>query len=184
MLKLQDRPVAARYARALFAAASAHGEVEAVRRDLARLGQTLAVAPALNDALRHPRVPMEAKREVLSRVLGRFSPLLERFVGLLLEKKRWDALAEILPDFERLADDAGGILAVQAATPAPWTEEGAAKVRRALESAWGGPVSLKTSVREDLLGGIVLQVGDRVWDNSLKAQLERLREAWLAGAVR
>jgi F-type H+-transporting ATPase subunit delta len=108
---------------------------------------------------------------------------LDRFMGILLEKKRWDALREIPPVYERLANDAGGILAVQADTATSLTEEEITKVRRSLEKSWGGPVTLGTRVREDLLGGVVLRVGDQVWDNSLKGQLERLREVWLAGTL-
>lgn len=183
MLKLQDRPVAARYARALFDAAVKQKAVEPVRRELAQLSDVLAASPGLDDAMRHPRVTPTVKRDVLEKVFGRFSVVLDRFIGILLEKKRWDALREILPVYERLANDAGGILAVQAETATSLTEEETAKVRRSLEKSWGGPVSLQTRVREDLLGGVVLHVGDQVWDNSLKGQLERLREVWLAGSL-
>lgn len=183
MLKLQDRPVAARYARALFDAAQKEKAVESVRRELARLREVLAASPDLDDTLRHPRLPPSVKRDVLEKVFGRFSVVLDRFMGILLEKKRWDALREILPVYERLANDAGGILAVQADTATSLTEEEITKVRRSLEKSWGGPVTLGTRVREDLLGGVVLRVGDQVWDNSLKGQLERLREVWLAGTL-
>ena len=184
MLKLQDRPVAARYARALFAAASSQKAVEPVRRELAQLRAALAASPALDDALKHPRIAPEVKQQVIEKVFGRFSPVLNRFIGVLLEKKRWDALRDIFPVYERLADAAGGILSVRAETALPLGDDETAKVRRSLEKSWGGPVSLKTRVREDLLGGLVLHVGDLVLDNSLKGQLERLREVWLAGTSR
>jgi F-type H+-transporting ATPase subunit delta len=183
MLKLQDRPVAARYARALFAAAKAQGLVEPVRGDLARLNEVLVASPMLNVALRDPRVSPEAKRRVIESVFGRFSPVLERFIGILLEKKRWDAWREILPVYERLANEEGGILAVQVTTATGLTKEETAQVQRSLEKSWGGPVSLQSRVSESLLGGMVLQVGDRVWDNSLKEQMEHLREVWLAGTT-
>jgi hypothetical protein len=84
--------------------------------------------------------------------LRAFFRRVDRFIGILLEKKRWDALREILPVYERLANDAGGILAVQAETATSLTEEETAKVRRSLEKSWGGPVSLRTRVREDSVG--------------------------------
>lgn len=181
MLKLQDRPVAARYARALFSVALKQGAVEPIRRELAQLRDVLAASPDLEEALRHPRVTPDVKQAILQKVVGRFSPGLDRFIGVLLEKKRWDAFLEILPVYERLANTAGGILAVQADTAVGLTDEETTKVRLSLEKSWGGPVDLRTRVREDLLGGVVLHVGDQVWDNSLKGQLERLREVWLAG---
>jgi F-type H+-transporting ATPase subunit delta len=181
MLKLQDRPVAARYARALFAAAQSHRVVEPVRVALARLSDVLVASPALNGVLRDPRVTSEVKRDVIQRVFGDFSPVLDRFIGVLLEKKRWDALREIIPVYERLANEAGGILAVRVSTAVALAPEETIRVQRSLEKSWGGPVALRTQVREDLLGGVVLQVGDRVWDNSLKGQMEHLREVWLAG---
>jgi len=108
MLKLQDRPVAARYAHALFDAAAAQKKVEPVRRELAQLRDLLAATPALDDVLRHPRVPLDAKRAVLQKAVGSCSVIVERLIGILLEKKRWDAFREILPVYDRFADGAGG----------------------------------------------------------------------------
>jgi F-type H+-transporting ATPase subunit delta len=184
VLKLQDRPVAARYARALFSAAAGQKAVDAVRGELASLCAALDAVPSLESALRHPRLARADKMGLLQKALGRLSPVTERFVSLLLEKKRWDALRDIVPEYERLADAAGGVLLVRVETPRALAPDERDRLRRDLEKKWGGTVSLDARVREDLVGGAVFRVGDRVWDNSLKAQLERLRDAWLPGSAR
>lgn len=180
MLKLQDRPIIGRYARALFGAARDAQAVEPVRRDLTGLRDLLASTPDLARALRHPRLGVANKRALLRDVRPDLAPLVERFAALLFEKNRWEALPEIVPIFEALADAAAGVLVVQLSAPAALSSEETAGLRRVFERAHGGPVRLDARVDAGLLGGVALRVGDRVWDNSLKGQLERLRQT-LAG---
>ncbi len=184
MLKLQDRPVAARYAQALFSAAAGHQAVDGVRRELALVREALDAVPELDAALRHPRLARSDKTALLQKALGRLSPVSERFVSLLLEKKRWDALSDVVLEFERLADAASGVLSVRLETPQALPADERERIRRELEKKWGGAVALDARVRAELVGGAVFRVGDRVWDNSLKAQLERLGETWVQGSAR
>jgi len=64
--------------------------------------------------------------------------------------------------------------------PAPWTSAERERWQKTLESAHGGPVRVDARVDPALLGGTTIRVGDRVWDNSLRNQLERLRASLAA----
>lgn len=183
MLKLQDRSVVGRYAQALFGAAQKAQAVDEVRRDLGAFQDMLTQFPDLRVALRHPRLPSQTRRDLLALVGKAMSPLTVSFLTLLLQKKRWDALPEVAGIYNRLADQLARVLSVGVVSPAPLSSLEVDSVRRHLEKAWGNTVSLKASVDEKLLGGLVLRVGDRVWDNSLRGQLERLRERMLAGSA-
>ena len=173
MIKHQDRPIIGRYARALFAAARAQNAVDAARGDLGALLKIIADAPALAGALRHPRLPGPVKAEIVKKAGA--SPLVAAFAGLLFEKGRWDALADIAAAFDALADAAAGVLPVRVTAPAPLPAADAERWKKTLEAARRGPVRLDTRVDPGLLGGVTIRVGDRVWDNSLRNQLERLR---------
>lgn len=175
MLKPQDRPIIGRYARALFGAARAQNAVDAVRGDLGALRAILAATPALAEALRHPRLPGSAKAEIVKKAGA--SPLVAALAGLLFEKGRWDALPDIAAAFESLADVAAGVLPVRLTTPTPLVPAEAQRWTKTLAAVHRGTVRLDTRVDPGLLGGVTIRVGDRVWDNSLKNQLERLRES-------
>lgn len=175
MLKPQDRPIIGRYARALFEAARSQNTVDAVRADLGVLRSILAATPALAEALRHPRLPGAAKAEIVKKAGA--SPLVAALAGLLFEKGRWDALPDIAAAFESLADGAAGVLSVRLTTPAPLATDETQRWTKTLAAAHRGPVRLDARVDPDLLGGVAIRVGDRVWDNSLRNQLERLRES-------
>lgn len=178
VLKPQDRPIIGRYARALFAAARARKAVDAVRRDLTDLLKILVDTPALAEALRHPRLPGAVKAEIVGKAGA--APLLAAFAGLLFEKGRWDALPEIATTFDALADEAAGVLSVGVTAAAPWTAVERDRWQKTLETAHGGPVRVDARVDPALLGGTTIRVGDRVWDNSLRNQLERLRASLAA----
>jgi hypothetical protein len=100
--------VAARYARALFAAASSQKIVEPVRKELARLRDTLAASPALDDALRHPRVGPEAKQKVIEKVFGRFrannQTISGVYGGVVDGQESWEA---IKADIAKFAEEEG-----------------------------------------------------------------------------
>jgi F-type H+-transporting ATPase subunit delta len=82
-----------------------------------------------------------------------------------------------------LADEAARVLRARAASAFALTENEQEAIRRRLEKAWGGTVALEAVTEEALLGGLTLRVGDRVWDHSLRRQLDRLRDRLVDGAA-
>ncbi len=179
MLKLADRPVAGRYARALFEAARAAQAVEPARAELRSLADLLHRASALAAALHHPRVPPAVKSELVAAALGAPSALLRRLFTLLLEKKRLDALGDVVGRYEILADEACGVRAVRVAVAVALTAEQTAALKKKLENVLG-KVALKSEIDANLLSGMVVRMGDRLWDGSVAGQLARWKEDLLA----
>lgn len=175
MLKTADRPVAGRYARALFQAADGARSVDAVRGDLDRLTAAMAEVPVLAQALFHPRVPPAVKADLVAAALGTLSPVTDRFLKLLIEKKRLDGWTDIVRRFGQLADAARGVVAVEAVTAAPLASDQRAALETALGRAFGR-VALSARTDGALLGGLVVRVGDRLWDGSVAGQLARLKD--------
>jgi F-type H+-transporting ATPase subunit delta len=175
VLKAADRPVAGRYARALFQAADHAKTVDAVRRDLDRLTEVMAAVPSLANALFHPRVPAAAKGDLVTLALGTLSPITDRFLRLLIEKKRLDALVDIARRFVLLADAARGVVAVETSTAVPLTEAQRRALEKTLRQVFGDVV-ISARTEPSLLGGVVVRVGDQLWDGSVAGQLARLKE--------
>jgi F-type H+-transporting ATPase subunit delta len=170
-----------RYARALFSLASEENRVAGVREELRKLGAALEASPELRDVLLQPLHPASERRRVLGGVADKLaaSSLLKRFYSYLIDQRRLVAFAEIEAEFVRLADEAAGRSKAKVRTAQPLTADQQARLARALSARAGRSVELEVEVDEALVGGLVAQLGDTVYDGSLKTQLTQLRSSLL-----
>ncbi len=100
---------------------------------------------------------------------------------LLLEKGRLRYLASIAETFEYLANERRGRLKVAVASAAPLPGDDIERLKAELQEATGKTVLIETSVDPALIGGLVVRIGDRVLDGSIKHQLAAMRESLLRG---
>ncbi len=170
-----------RYARALFALATEENRVPAVRDALRRLGSALEASPELRDVLVQPLVPAVERRRVLEAVAEKLaaSSLLKRFYAYLIDQRRLVAFEQIEAEFVRLADEAAGRAKAKVRTARPLSAEQQARLTRALSARSGRAIELELEIDETLVGGVVAQLGDTLYDGSLKTQLTQLRSALL-----
>jgi F-type H+-transporting ATPase subunit delta len=175
--------VARRYAKALFSLARETGRVAEVRDELARLGATLAESDELRAVLLQPLHPATQRRAVLAAVADRLgaSPLLRNFLSFLVDQRRLVDWLEIETEYERLADVAAGVTHARVTSAAPLTDAQRQRLQRALEQKSGGRIELEVAVDPALVGGVVAQVGDLVYDGSLRTQLRQLRASLARG---
>ncbi len=174
---------ARRYAKALFELAREEGGVDAVRRELGELTRLLDAQGELRDVLLRPMFPVAQRRSVLTAVADRLGagPELRSFYAYLIDQRRLVDLGAIREEFERLADADAGISRARVVSAAPLRDDQLARIRAALAAHTGGQVELTVEVDESLLGGVVAQVGDTVFDGSLRTQLTQLRESLSQG---
>lgn len=170
-----------RYARALFALAAEEGRVDPVRVELRRLGETLAASLELREVLLQPLYPASERRRVLEGVAARLnaSGLLLRFYAYLIDRRRLVDFDAIEAEFVRLADEAAGRTKAKVKTAQPLSDAQRARLSRALAVRAGRAVELEIEVDPELVGGLVAQLGDTVYDGSLRTQLVKLRSALL-----
>jgi F-type H+-transporting ATPase subunit delta len=170
-----------RYARALFALAREEGRVEEVRGELRRLGETLAANPELRGVLFQPLVPASERRRVLEAVAARLNAgaLLLRFYAYLIDQRRLVDFDAIEAEYVKLADEAAGRAKARIRTAQPLTDAQRERLARALAARAGRAVELEVEVDPALIGGLVAQLGDTVYDGSLRTQLVQLRSALL-----
>ena len=171
--------LAARYAAALFDLAEEKGKLDRVAEDLGRLGGLVEESADLRRLIRSPRLSREDQHFGLDAVMAEagIGPLTRNFVALAGRNRRLAQLPDMIAAFRaKLARRAGEITAeVASAKPLSKTQTDA--LAGQLKTALGAKVVLHASVDPSLLGGLVVQVGSRMVDSSLRSRLARMRLA-------
>ena len=168
---------ARRYALALTQEAAHTGQADAVDADIVFLGETLAGSRELQLLFQSPVVSRDKKERVLKALFtDRVSPLTMRFLDLLVSKQREALIPAVVEAVRVLRDTASGTVEARVRTAKPLTDDETAALRASLEARAGHPVRLSVEVQPDLIGGLVVRVGDVVYDRSVRHQLDALRE--------
>lgn len=172
--------VAARYAGALFSLAADSQRVDAVGKELDEIQATLGRHPDLARALEAPPIPDAVKKDILAKLFADAAsePIL-RFLGLLVDKKREGLLGAIVEAYHGLERSARRELAGEVRSAVALSSDAVDQLSRTLSARWGSTVKLTTVVDPDILGGLVVKVGDRLIDASLRRQLDELHERLL-----
>jgi len=171
--------LAARYAAALFDLAEEKGKLDRVAEDLARLGAMVADSHDLGRLIRSPRMSREDQHFGLDAVMeeARLDALTRNFVGLTVKNRRAAQLPDMIAAFRaRLAERAGEITA-EVASAKPLSKSQADALEAQLKKALGAKVVIHARVEPELLGGLVVKVGSRMVDSSLRSRLARMRTA-------
>lgn len=134
-------------------------------------------APELNHLLRHPKVPPDEKKAFLQKLVPPETPQeFKNFLNLLVERGREDLLAEILEAFIKLSILEQGYEIVKFISAQPMTEEEKRMSLNELEALWQIKIYPEYRVNPNLLGGIIIQRGDKLYDGSLNGQLSKIKE--------
>jgi len=169
-------PVARAYAEALLAIATARGQVQAVGSELADVATLVADDADVRRFLATPTLPAAVQKRALEQALGgRVQRLLVDFLCLLVDKGRIGALGGIAAAYGELADLAAGRIRVHVASATPLSEASVRTLTEMARERLQGECMLESSVEPELLGGLVVTVGDTIYDGSLRGRLQRLR---------
>ena len=168
-----------RYASALFDLASEQGLVTAVEGDLDKLGEALKASPDLGALIRNPKVSREdtAKAmDAVSGVLG-LSDLTKKFIGVLAANRRLAALPDIVRAFAAIAAAQRGEVTAEVTSAHPLNDDQIAQLAMRLKAREGKEVKIKASVDPEILGGLVVRIGSRQIDGSIRTRLNTLAHA-------
>lgn len=181
---MADTSIARRYAQALFDLSRKEGAAERVETDLETIDALLRTQPKLLRVLRAPVIARAKKKELVRRLFeDQVSSLTLRFLYLLIEKRREAVLPEINRQFRALSYQAASILPVTATVAQRLSREERARLAEALARRTGKTVELAEEVDPELIGGVVLRLGDTIIDGSVAGQLRRLHQQLLAGTA-
>ncbi len=163
-----------RYAQAIFDLALENNQVEQWGEDLA------VVAEVFEDAdfaalMKHADMPAADKLAATASVLAGVNPLVRNLVDLLISKNSVDAIAGVYSSYTELLDSHLGRQRVEITTAVPLESAETERISSFVTGLVRREVVLTTKVDESILGGLVIQIGDRLLDGSTKARLDGLR---------
>ena len=166
------------YAEALLGAAETAGQTEAVLDEFDDLmAEVLDSSPQFERVLASGLIPHEEKVGILDRVLGgRASPTMLNFLKVLSRHDRLDCLRAIHRQVRTLHERFHGRVPVRVTTASPVDDQVAERIVRSVRPLLDGEPVLQRAVDPGLIGGIVVRVGDTVYDASIAAQLKNMRQ--------
>lgn len=170
--------VAQRYAKALVDVAAASHELGEVHRDLHTFANLLRERRELRQFLANPSVPRRDAAALIREIGAAMAirPLAATFLQVVLDGGRLSGLDAILRAYEALVDERLGRVKAVVTSAAPLDAGLQEGLRRRLGEVTGKDVYLEFRQDSTLLGGVVAQIGSRIYDGSLKTQLGRLRD--------
>lgn len=177
MANTQSGLMARRYATALLDMATAAKVLETVEKDLRDFSVMLKVSPELQALVRNPLLGRSQQQRAVIAVAekSQFNQLSVNFLGVLAHNRRLSAVAEVIEAFHRESARRRGEIEARVQTAYVLTPAQTDALQKELSKALGSHVSLNVEVAKDLLGGMIVTVGSRMVDDSLKRKLERLK---------
>ncbi len=163
------------YARSLFEVASEQGKLESVKQQLDEFAQALHENRQLAVFFFSPYFSAEEKKSGLHRTVEGAEPVFMNFLEALIERHRMPVIFRIRTDFELLYDKTNKLLPVQVTSAVELDPETIESLGRRIGEQTGNEISLSSNVDPDILGGIVLRVGNFIMDASIRTRLEQLR---------
>ncbi|TMC06798.1 MAG: ATP synthase F1 subunit delta [Chloroflexi bacterium] len=164
---------ARRYAEALYQIALSENAVPAFGASLDGLRR--AFTPEVLRSLRNPGVPLRARRAALDAATAAEPKAIRSLLGLLLERERIALFPQVADAYAELVERRAGIVKGRVTTATQLSANEREDLVRRLERSSGKKIRATFAVDESLIGGAMIQVGDRLIDSSLKAQLDELR---------
>jgi F-type H+-transporting ATPase subunit delta len=176
-------PAARRYAEAAFEVATRDNAFDTWRAELDAAAEVVA-DERVGRALANPSIPLERRNATADATFG---PLAGRqvlnLIKLMLRRGRIEELPRVAAEFRRLDDERQDITHATATSAAPLAPDEVRALTAKLEQSTGGRIALDVQVDPSLLGGLVVRVGDRLIDGSVRSRLERLRNQLVSGAL-
>src|ERR1700735_4833279 len=172
--------VAGRYASALFSLAQDERQADSVADALTRFDALITESPDLQRVVRSPVFSAADQLKALDAILAQaqISGVAANFVRLVTTKRRLYFIREMIADYRKLYDKSRGVTRAEVTSAAPLTDANVAALKDSLRAASGGrEVDLDTKVDPSIIGGLIVKLGSRMVDGSLKTKLNAIRLA-------
>jgi F-type H+-transporting ATPase subunit delta len=176
--------LAGRYATALYAHAEDQQALDATIEEVTALGRLIDEVEDLRTVLDSPLIDVNTSGRAVREVLQRqgFGKIVQDFVAVVVANRRARALRSIVGAFAALVAEKRGVVVAEVQTAHPLTELQEQQLRARLIEAGYSRVNIVKRVDPSLLGGLIVKVGARLYDTSLKSRLQRLQYAMKGAA--
>ncbi|OGU14783.1 MAG: ATP synthase F1 subunit delta [Geobacteraceae bacterium GWC2_53_11] len=173
-----NNALAKRYAKALVQLGSEGGLIDRFRDELSVVDGIFTSNSDLRAAFANPALTHDQKKSIMKELIAKTacSELVGNFLLLLVDKNRVAFLGQIVQTYEKLADEFTGVIRPVIKTAFALDESQVIAIQSALEKKTGMKVVPQMVVDASLMGGVVTQIGDIAYDNSVKTQLKRIKD--------
>lgn len=169
-------PIARRYAEAYFDLAREAGSLEEWGAELRRAAERLG-DERLRTVMANPKVSLQQRIDVAMSLLEGVAPQARNLVRLLVTRGRLTLLPDVVSGYETLVEEASGVLRAVVTSAVPLDAAAAQRIERRLTERFEQRVRVETRTDPALVGGLVIRVGDRVIDDSVRTHLQQLQAA-------
>jgi F-type H+-transporting ATPase subunit delta len=170
------------YARSLFAVARERDKLDLIHEQLAEFADAVSASRDLQIFFFSPYFASAEKEDGLERMLDGPDETLLNFLKLLIEKHRMPVIFRIRAEFERLWEEENRLLPVEITSAVALDPDTTRSLGETIGERAGRKVTLAANVDPDILGGIVVRVGNSILDASIRTRLEQLRRHVAQGA--
>ncbi len=177
---MRNVTVARRYARALYQIAQETKSVDDILNAMNNVAHAYQATPQFQRLLLNPLVKLELKEKLVKSITS--NKVVLKFANLLARRKRLDLIPTINEQLTAMGDTAKGLHRAVVRTAAPLTDIQKRSIEGDLAHRFGGKILGHFEVAKDLLGGVWVQMGDKVLDASIRGRIETFRHALLHSA--
>ncbi|GBF11814.1 F0F1 ATP synthase subunit delta [Tepidibacillus infernus] len=176
--------VAKRYAKALFEVANSKGLLDQVEENLKLISKVFNETEGFLSFLRHPLVEGEKKKQIIDNAFGESIDLITKnFLFQLVDSGREEYLEGVLQEYIKLANEVRGIADVTAITAVQLARTEREEIEHSLQRKFGKTIRLHNIVDPTIVGGMIIRIGDRLYDGSLKKKLHEIKRSLVASRV-
>ncbi|AGK56029.1 MAG: synthase subunit delta [Bacillus sp. (in: firmicutes)] len=172
---MSNSAVAKRYAIALFQLSKEHQLLDQMEKELRIVKEVVTSTPGLTALLKSPKLSKEKKKEILTEAFSSVSPYVLNTLMIMIDRHREDNFTGLADQFIELANEERGIAEAKVYSIRPLTADESTAISSSFASKVGKKsLLIDNIVDSNLLGGVKLRIGNRIFDGSLRGKLERL----------
>ncbi len=180
---MSNETIARRYSTALADVVLKQGEADAVKAELATLGELFQKNSDLQTVFGNPAIAHANKEKVLDALIAKVRPsqTTSNFLKVLLQNGRLADIADIGGRFGTILEERSGVVSAEITSARDLPPDERAEFEKNLEKITGKKVNINYAINKDIIGGVVTRIGSMVYDGSVKTKLENLREQLVNG---
>lgn len=182
---MRRHPVGYRYASALFEYAKEKNVLQQLSQELEVVSQVVKETNLLDEVFKHPKMTSEEKKTIVKTSFsGKVSDAILNLLYILVDKKREDIFLSVVKDFNNLSNEDQGIAEAIVYSAKPLTDDEKEAIAQVFSIKAGKQkLLIENVVDKEIIGGLKVRIGDRVYDGSVANKLERLQQSMMYGNV-
>ncbi|MGL4209176.1 MAG: ATP synthase F1 subunit delta, partial [Candidatus Adiutrix sp.] len=172
---MKNQTIIKRYARALLSLGVENNQLDQYGLELENLAQAIKASGQLA-TITSPVLPREVRKNMVAAILAKadFSPMVNNFINLLMDKNRFNDLIEISDAYKVLADFKNGIIRAKLTSASALEEAEIESIKTALSKFTGKKIKINLIEEPKIIGGLIAKLGDLTIDGSVRTQINKL----------